>query len=116
MDFLVHKFSDWLKVNHIEHELIQVKGGYIIHFKDPSNELKEIITSLAIQVDTGKEDDKGLAITAPLATWTNKGDGIVFDEKHYASVINASYDAIRNYIYNKNIKAERKSLSALFFF
>ena len=105
MDFLVHKFSDWLKVNHIDHELIQVKGGYIIHFKDPDNELKNVVTSLMVRVDTGKEDSKGLAITVPLNTWSNNGDGIVFDEKHYASVINASYDAIRNYLYNKKHKS-----------
>lgn len=98
MDFLIHKFSDWLNSNKLSHELKEVKGGYIIRFIDPDENLKKVIRSLFITIDTGKEE-KGVAVMQPVNIFTSSGDSIIIEEKHYAEVLNMAQPAIRNYIY-----------------
>lgn len=100
MDFLVHKFSDWLKNGRIPHEITKVKGGYILTFIDPDDDLKKLISSLFITIDTGEEINNQ-AIRKPVNIFTNSGDSIIIDERYYADILNTCYPALRTYIENK---------------
>ena len=96
MDFLVRKFSEWLNSSEFPHELVQVKGGYIINFIDPDEDLKKLISSLFITIDTGREINHQ-AIRNPVNIFTASGDGIVIEEKYYADILNACYPVLRDY-------------------
>lgn len=99
MDFLVRRFSEWLTNNEIPHELISVKGGYIVKFIDPDEDLKKLISSLFITIDTGEENSTThQAIRKPVNIFTAGGDGIVIENKYYADILNTCYPAIRDYV------------------
>lgn len=100
MDFLVHKFSDWLKNNHVDHTCTRVKGGYIINFINPDENLKKLISSLFILIETGQEKN-GIAERKPLNIFTATGDGIVLEEGYIAQILSTVQPAIYEYIANK---------------
>ena len=100
MDFLIHKFSNWLTASKIQHELVQVKGGYIVQFIDPDEEFKKLISSLFITVDTGEDDGK-IAKRIPMKIFTSNGDGIVIEYKYAGDIINTIHPVIRDYLANK---------------
>ena len=100
MDFLVHKFSDWLKANHVDHTLIKVKGGYILNFVDPDEDLKKLIGSLFITIDTG-EMVNHMAVRKPVNVFTSSGEGIIIQEKYWADILNTVQPVLREYVYNK---------------
>lgn len=97
MDFLVHKFSDWLRVSEINHTLTKVKGGYIIQFIEPDEDLKKLISSLFITIDTG-EIVNHMAVRKPVNVFTSGGEGIVIQERYWAEILNAAHPAIREYV------------------
>ena len=100
MDFLIHKFSEWLGMNNIAHNSIKVKGGYIIQFIDPDEDLKKLISSLFITVDTGKEIGEQ-TIRTPLNIFTSSGDAIVIEEQYTGDIINTVYPVLHEYIIKK---------------
>ena len=100
MDFLVHKFSDWLKASHIDHTLTKVKGGYILQFIDPDEDLKKLISSLFITIDTG-EMVNHMAVRKPVNVFTSSGEGIIIQEKYWADILNTVQPVLREYVYNK---------------
>ena len=111
LDFLVNRFSEWLTMNDLSHELHKVKGGYIIQFIEPSEDLKNLIGSLFISVDTGKEELKHptsnmpTAIRKPLNIFTSGGDGIVIEDKYVGDILNTVYPILRNYVTRIHKKA-----------
>ena len=100
MDFLVHKFSDWLRESEINHTLTQVKGGYILHFIEPDEDLKKLISSLFITIDTG-EMVNHMAVRKPVNVFTSSGEDIVIQEKYWADILNTIQPAIREYVYDR---------------
>lgn len=100
MDFLVRKFSDWLNVSNISHELIRVKGGYIIRFIEPDEDLKKLISSLFITIDTG-ETKNHIAIRKPVNVFTSGGDGIVMEEKYIGDILSTVYPVLHDYAIKK---------------
>ena len=100
MDFLVRKFSEWLRNSEIPHNLIEIKGGYLVNFIDPDEDLKKLISSLFITIDTGKEENH-MAIRQPVNIFTSGGDGIIVDSRYYADILNTCYPALRDYVNKK---------------
>jgi hypothetical protein len=100
LDFLVRKFSDWLTDSSIPHTLTEVKGGYVIQFTDPDEDLKKLLSSLFITIDTGEEENK-TAIRKPVNIFTSSGDSIVIEDKYTSDILNTLYPAIREYIVKK---------------
>lgn len=100
MDFLVRKFSDWLFTSNIPHELTVVKGGYIVRFIEPDEDLKKLISSLFITIDTG-EDANHTAIRKPVNVFTSGGDGIVMEEKYIGDILSTVYPVLHNYAIKK---------------
>ena len=96
MDFLVRKFSDWLSNSNISHELPRVKGGYIIRFIEPDEDLKKLISSLFITIDTG-ETENHMAIRKPVNVFTAGGDGIVLEERYIGDILSTIYPVIHDY-------------------
>lgn len=101
MDFLVRRFSEWLNNSKVPHKLTKVKGGYILRFIDPDEDLKKLIGSLFITIDTGNEDIEHNAIRKPVNIFTTGGDGIVIDEQHYGDVLSSVQPVIHDYIIKK---------------
>ena len=101
MDFLIQKFSDWLRSSNIHHSLIRVKGGYIIKIDDQHEDLKKLISSLLVMINTGETDPTtGLGISKPVNVFTKSGD-IIFEYKYTAEIINTVQPAIADFIRNK---------------
>lgn len=100
MDFLVRKFSDWLFISNIPHELTRVKGGYIIRFIEPDEDLKKLVSSLFITIDTG-ETENHIAIRKPVNVFTSGGDGIVMEEKYIGDILSTVYPVLHDYAIKK---------------
>lgn len=100
MDFLVHKFSEWLTNANIPHKLIEVKGGYIVQFINPDEDLKKLISSLFITIDTGKEVNS-VAVRTPVNIFTSSGDSIIIEEKYYADILSTVQPILHDYIINR---------------
>lgn len=96
------KFSEWLNNSHIDHNLVRVKGGYVLQFTNPDAELKELISSLFISVDTGEFGPDGMSIKKSLNIFTSSGDAIIIDEKHFADILNAIQPAMYQYVRVRN--------------
>ena len=108
MDFLIQRISMWLRNSGFPHELIQVKGGYILQFIEPDEDLKKLISSLFITIDTGEEDaTTKMAKYKPVNIFTSSGDAIVIEYKHAAEILNTIQPVIRDYAikkFNKEIR------------
>lgn len=96
MDFLVHKFSQWLYYSNIPNELRRVKGGYIIRFIEPDEDLKKLIGSLFITIDTG-ETKNNMAVRKSVNVFTSGGDGIVLEDKYIGDILSTVYPILRDY-------------------
>lgn len=94
------KFSQWLTNSHIPHDLTKVKGGYVLRFTEPDDELKELISSLFIMVDTGEEVGH-TAVRKPVNIYTSNGDAIVIDDKHYAEILGTVQPVLFQYVRKK---------------
>lgn len=95
------KFSEWLTNSSLAHKLTKVKGGYVVTFTNPDDELKELISSLFITVDTGEESPDHKAIRKPLNVYTSSGDAIVIDDKHYGDILNTVQPVLFEYVRRK---------------
>lgn len=95
------KFSEWLTNSSIAHKLTKVKGGYVVTFINPDDELKELISSLFITVDTGEESPDHKAVRKPLNIYTSSGDAIIIDDKHYAEILGTVQPVLFQYVHKK---------------
>lgn len=106
-DFMISKFSEWLKDNRFDFSLTEVKGGWLLNFNNPSERLVNLIKNLHIEIDTGREDPKShIAIREPVSCFTKSGDTIVIEGKYKIDILNALYIALREY----RLKTVRESL------
>lgn len=101
-DFMMFKFSQWLDDNKFNYSLDEVKGGWIIVFNKPSHQLTKLISSLNIEIDTGKEDPvTHLAVRVPTDIFTKSGDGVVIQARYKAEILNVLYTALRGYVHSQ---------------
>lgn len=97
-DFMMSKFSDWLKDNQFDFHLTEVKGGWLLGFNNPSKKLVDCIKNLHIEIDTGKEDPKThLAIRNSVNCFTQSGDAVVIEARYKSEILNTLYPALREY-------------------
>lgn len=97
-DFMISKFSDWLKDNRFDFTLTEVKGGWLLKFNNPSEKLVNHIKNLHIEIDTGREDPKThIAIRESVSCFTTSGDTVVIEGKYKADILNALYSSLRDY-------------------
>lgn len=99
MDFLVRKFSEWLEMSGIGHELTRVKGGYIIHFIEPDLELQNLISSLYITIDTGRTVNH-MAVKTPVQIFTGSGD-IVMEDRYIGDILSTIQPILHEYAVKK---------------
>ena len=99
MEFILHKFSEWLNSSNIPNTLIHVKGGFIL--ENPKNDLKKLITSLTVPIDVS-DNYREPANMVPMTFFADDGKEIIFTEKDYAHILNILYSALRDYIIRRN--------------
>lgn len=96
MDFLVLKFSEWLRTSHITHKISKFEDGYILYFIHPDKEFKKLISSLTIKLKTNKIVNQVAIATTKRISAT--GELVYITKSHYGEILNALQPAIRDYL------------------
>lgn len=97
MEYLIHRFSEWLDSNNIKNHYTRIKGGYILTLENIDDKLSKTIKSVTILKDSNPKS-KERAILVPMTFFSEDGKEIILTDEQGPTIMSTLQPVIRDYI------------------